>query len=221
MARRQILRDALLEEARKSLPTPTEIPIGEVKAYYEANANDFKEPERRRVAAIVIDDEAKAKEVLDAFTKDPTPTNWGKLFFDNSKTAIQEKKNRVPLDLAGELGMVGPPDDPKGAHSQVPDAVRKAAYKIENVNDVLPEVVHDKGTYYVVRLVGKVAAHERSFAEAEKQIRVALLKKRLRELEEKLEQELRQKYKVEIDEAALSEVSTAGASPKQIGRANG
>lgn len=213
MATRQILRDAILEETRKSLPTPTEIPVGEVKAFYEANIENYREPERRRVAAIVIDDEAKAKEVLEELKKDASPTSWGKLFFDHSKTADAEKKNRIPLDLAGELGMVGPPADPKGANSKVPEAVRGAAFKIDKSGEVFPEVVGDGSTFYIVRLAGRVPPHERTFAEAEPQIRTALLKQRMKDQESKLEAELRQKYKVEIDEAALANVSERAAAP--------
>lgn len=211
MAIRQILRDALLDQAHNKLPTPTEIPVGEVKAYYEAHLPEYREPERRRVSAIVTTDEAKAKEALEAFQADPTPNNWGKVFFQHSLTAEAEKKNRVPLDLAGELGMVGAPSDAKGANPKVPEALRAAAFKIEKVGTVHSEIVADGGKFYVVRLAGRVEAHERTFAEAEAQIRTVLLKERIRQLEADLDVELRKKYKVEIDEAALAEVKVSGA----------
>ena len=66
--------------------------------------------------------------------------------------------------------------------------------------------------FYVVRLAGRTQAHERTFAESERQIRVELLKVKMRELEGALEQELRKKYKVEIDDVALAQVA-AGAAP--------
>lgn len=212
LAIRQILRDAVLDEAHNKLPTPTEIPLGEVKAYYEAHLADYREPERRRVSAIVTSDEAKAKEALEAFQADPTPNNWGKLFFQHSLTAEAEKKNRVPLDLAGELGMVGAPSDAKGGNPKVPEALRAVAFKIEKVGTAHAEVVADGGKFYVVRLAGRVEAHERTFAEAEAQIRTVLLKERIKQLEADLDAELRKKYKVEIDEAALAEVKVGPAS---------
>ena len=73
---RQLLRDALLADARKALPSPAEIPAEEVKAYFEAHVADYKEPERRRVSAIIVDDEKKAKEVLEAAKKTDDPTAW-------------------------------------------------------------------------------------------------------------------------------------------------
>jgi parvulin-like peptidyl-prolyl isomerase len=203
---RQILRDALLAEARLSLPTPTDIPVEEVRAYYEKNRDAYREPERRRVSAIVVDDEAKAKTVLEAAREKKDATSWGKLFFEHSLTAAKEKAGNVPLDLAGDLGIVGPPDDAKGKNPRVPDAVQRAVFSLAAIGDVHGEVVPAEGKFYVVRLNGRTAAHERTFEEAERSIRVLLLQQKQRELEEKLEQELRQKHKVEIDEAALAKV---------------
>jgi peptidyl-prolyl cis-trans isomerase C len=203
---RQILRDALLAEARLGLPSPTDIPVEEVRAYYEKNRENYREPERRRVSAIVFDDEAKAKKVLASALEKKDATNWGKLFFEHSLTAAKEKVGNVPLDLAGDLGIVGPPDDPKGQNARVPASVQKSVFALAAIGDVHPELVADGGKFYVVRLNGRTAAHERSFEEAERSIRVMLLQQKQRELEEKLEQELRQKHKVEIDDEALSKV---------------
>lgn len=209
---RQILRDALLDEEHKSLPTPTEIPIGEVKEYYEAHIEEYREPEKRRISAIVMEDEAKAKEVLEIVKKDLTPATWGKQFYESSITAAQERQQRISLDLAGELGMVGPPGNDRVANEKVPEPLRVAVFKIEKSGQVYDELVKANGKLYIVRMSGLVEAHERSFAEAEIQIRGLLLRRRLIELERKLEEDLRQKYKVEIDEEALSQVSVPSRS---------
>lgn len=203
---RQLLRDALLADARKTLPTPTEIPAEEVKAYFDAHINDYREPERRRVSAIIVDDEKKAKEVLEAAKKSGDPTAWGKLFFENSTSAAAAKQANVPLDLAGDLGIVGPPDDPKGANMKVPDVVRAAVFKLDKVGQVLDEVLVSDKKFYVIRLNGKTPGHERTLAEAERQIRVALLQKRTEDLEKQVETDLRKKYKIEIDDAALAKL---------------
>ncbi len=205
---RQVLRDAVLVEARKSLPTPTEIPMEEVKAYYEERKAEYQEPERRRVSAILLDDEKKAKEVLESAQKigAADASAWGKLFFEHSTTAAQDKKGNIPADLAGDLGIVGPPGDQKGANVKVPEPVRAAAFKLAKVGDVHGEVVAHEGKFYVIRLAGMTAGHERSLAEAERQIRVELLKQKMKKLEDDLVAELRKKHKVEIDEAALAKV---------------
>ena len=57
-----------------------------------------------------------------------------------------------------------------------------------------------------------VLRSERSIAEAERQIRVELLKQKMAAQESELEGSLRKKFKVEIDEQALAKLST-GSSP--------
>lgn len=207
---RQVLRDAVLVEARKALPTPTEIPMEEVKAYYDARKDEYVEPERRRVSAIILDDEKKAKEVLEAAQKVGADANaWGKLYYEHSTNAAQEKAKNIPPDLAGDLGIVGPPGDKKGANVKVPDPVRDAAFKLAKVGDVHAEIIAHEGKYYVIRLAGQTKGHERTLAEAERQIRVELLKQKMKKLEDDLVNELRKKHKVEIDEAALAKVGAA------------
>lgn len=212
-ALRQIMRDALLADVQKSLPTPADLPDDEVKSYYEAHREEYREPERRRVSAIVVESDKTAAEVLAEAKKGKTPTDWGKLFFSKSMTAPKEKVSNVPLDLAGDLGIVGPPDDAKGSNPRVPDAVRKAVFKLSKVSDIAEEVVTDGKYFYVVRMSGLTPGHERSLAEADRSIRVMLLQKRLQELESKLEQDLRTKYKVEIDDAALSKLKMPDLPP--------
>lgn len=209
---RQVLRDALLAEVHRPLPPPAEIPQSEIQAYYEAHIEEFREPERRRVSVVALDDGEKAKELLGQAQGNVSADVWGKLFFENSKTAKTEKKQNLPLDLAGDLGVVGPPGDKKGANVKVPRAVQEAVFKLAKVGDVHPEVVTDGSVFYLVRMSGLTAGHERSVAEADRQIRVAILKQKMVDLEKALEQELRAKYKVEIDESVLGRVKTPGAN---------
>ncbi len=210
---RQVLRDALLEEARKELPTPAEIPMAEVRAYYDQNVVEFKEPERRRVSAIVMEDETKAKEVLAAAVEKQDPSTWGNLFFQHSVTAPKDKQANAPLDLAGDLGVVGPPGEEKGKNPRVPEPLREVVFKLARVGDVHGELITIDKKFYIVRLAGRTQAHERSFAETERQIRVELLKVKMRQLELELEKSLRQKYKVEVDEAALAAVDDSPPAP--------
>jgi hypothetical protein len=205
-ALRQVLRDALLADVHKTLPSPAEIPAEEVKAYYDAHAADYREPERRRVSAIVLDDEKKAKDVLEAAKKADDATAWGKLFFESSTNAAQAKQANVPLDLAGDLGIVGPPDDAKGANPKVPEPVRAAVFKLDKVGQVFGEVVASDKKLYVVRLSGKTAGHDRTLAEADRQIRVLLLQEKTAALEKQLEEDLRKKYKIEVDDGVLSKL---------------
>src|SRR6478609_9336574 len=61
---RQMLRDELLRDMRQKLPGPADIPDAEVRAYFDAHHEEFKEPERRRVAHLLLATEAQAKAAL-------------------------------------------------------------------------------------------------------------------------------------------------------------
>ena len=202
---RQVLRDAVLAEAREGAPVPSDIPAEEVRAYYDAHRADFRDPERRRISLVVLGSEAGGGPVLDAAMK-ATATEWGELV--RSKSISPQAKANVPLDLAGDFGFVNPPDDrhvPPSA--QVPEEVRAAAFEISKEGEVLPRLVKAKnGKVYVVRLTKKTAPHDRTLEEAERMIRVKLAQEKVHAKEEALLDQLRKQFPVTIDEAALAQV---------------
>jgi parvulin-like peptidyl-prolyl isomerase len=199
---RAILRDSMLAEARKNAPTPADVPESEVRAWFEAHRAEYKDPERRRISVIVVRDEATARDVLAAAKK--APKQWGELV--RAKSLDPQARANVPLDLVGDIGIVSPPGDPRGENSRVSEEVRVAAFEIPEVNGIADKVVGTKGKYFIVRLTQKLAPHERSYAEAERSIRVKLAQDKLRAKEDELITELRKSVKVEIDEAALATV---------------
>jgi peptidyl-prolyl cis-trans isomerase C len=207
-ARRQLLENALLEDVRRTLPAVSDLPEAEVRAYYEAHRDQYREPERRRVAAIALSSRAEAERVL-ALARAADAPGWGKLYLEHGEG--KGAKVSTPLELLGDLGIVGPPADPRGDHPRVPDALRAAVFTVEGpVGTVLDRVVEAQNKFYVVRLVGKSGAHERSFAEAERGIRSVLLQERMAQAERRLDDELKRSFPVTIDEAVLSTVSVPG-----------
>lgn len=211
---RQILRDAILAQARAAMPAPTEIPASEVRAYYEAHADRFSEPERRRVAVIVLESKADAEKVLKAAAKIKNATEWGELFYEHSITAPKTKPANAPLETAGDLGIVGPPEDKRGANPKVPEPIRAAVFRIAGVGSVANEVIRDGNRYFVVRMNGITAAHHRSLAEADRTIRIALMQEKMQKIERDLEEGIRKKYPVEINEKALANVKIPPALEK-------
>jgi peptidyl-prolyl cis-trans isomerase C len=203
---RTILRDAMLADARADLPAPAEIPAAEVRAYFDANIDRFSEPERRRVAAVVMTDKKEAQKVLKDAQKVTTGAAWGDLFAKSSITAPKGKNAGNPAELAGDLGIVGPMSDVRGANPRVPDAVRAAVFTLGAVGAIGPELVEAEGKLFIVRLNGITPAHHRTLAESERSIRVFLLQERMLKKERDLEAELRKKYPVQIDEQALAKV---------------
>jgi parvulin-like peptidyl-prolyl isomerase len=196
----------MLAEARKGAPTPQDVPAGEVRAYFDAHRAEFDDPERRRVSAIMVTSEAAARDVLASLDKDDVGS-WGQLVRAKSVDA-QARNTNLPTDLAGDLGIVSPPGDPRGENPRVPDEVRAAVYKLARPGDVYDKPVAAGGKVYVVRLTQKLPAHERTFEESERSIRVKLAQDKLRARENDLIADLRKTVKVEIDEAALATVRT-------------
>ncbi|HEY2513531.1 MAG TPA: peptidyl-prolyl cis-trans isomerase, partial [Polyangiaceae bacterium] len=98
---RAVLRDAMLKDARKGAPTPADIPAADVRAYYDAHRASYRDPERRRVSAIVLPTAALAETVLEQVKKGVTAAQWGELV--RSKSVDPSAKAAVPVDLAGDL----------------------------------------------------------------------------------------------------------------------
>jgi DNA-directed RNA polymerase subunit F len=212
---RQVLRDAMLAEARKDAPTPAQIPESDVRAWFEAHRADYKDPERRRVSVVVTSTQAAADDVLAQAKKTTNPVTWGDLV--KSKSIDAQARASVPIDLAGDLGIVSPPDDPRGENARVPQEVRAAVYTIKELGEVADKVVTAGGKFYVVRLTQKIAPHERTYEEAERSIRVKLAQDKLREKEDALIADLKKDVKVEVDEAALATIRTDLTAPKDAG----
>lgn len=205
METRAILRDALLKESHKGSPGPADIPEEEVRAYFEAHKDDYKDPERRRLSMIVLRDEASAKTVLAQALATTNASQWGELV--RSRSTDPQAKAQVPIDLAGDFGLVSPPHDLRGENPRVPEPARAAAFEISSVGQVLNRVVAGgDGRFYLVRLTQKVDAHARSYGEAERSIRVKLAQDKLKKREDDMLASLRAQYPVTIDEGALAKV---------------
>jgi peptidyl-prolyl cis-trans isomerase C len=200
---REILRDAMLKKAREGAPEPNDIPAGDVRAFYEGHMADFRDPERRRISAIALPTEAAASAVLSAASK-ATAAQWGELV--RTKSIDPQAKPSPPIDLAGDMGFVGPPGDPRGANPKVPEEVRAEAFQIAKVGDVSSHVVKAGNKFYVMKLTSRTEPRERTLQDAERTIRVKLTQDAMRAREQALIDELRKKYPVQIDEAALGQV---------------
>ncbi|MEZ4223027.1 MAG: peptidylprolyl isomerase [Polyangiaceae bacterium] len=209
---RQILRDELLRTVRAELPAPGDVPEAEVRAYYDKHKAEYRDPERRRVAHIVVADKAKATQLL-SDAKKASPMQWGQLVQDHSLDKPPKPSVAAPLELAGDLGIVSAPGVEKGDNPRVPAAVRKAVFEIAAVGGVYDGVVEADGKFHIVRLTGKTDARERSFAEAERSIRVQLVQDKLEKLEQDLEKQLRERFKVTVDEKALDKIAVPGLEP--------
>jgi DNA-directed RNA polymerase subunit F len=204
---RSILRNAMLEQAHAGAPLPNAIPDAEVHAYYDAHRDQFSDPERRRISVIVVADDKSGREVLDRAKKTTNAVQWGELV--RAKSVDGAAKANVPVDLAGDYGMVTPPGNKNGENGKVPEEVRAAAFQIPKVGDVYDKLVKvvTEPRLYIVRLTQKTDGRERAYAESERAIRVKLVQDKVREREDDLLAQLRTQYPVQIDDAVLATVN--------------
>ncbi len=217
---RQMLKEELLRDVRRNVPAPGDIADAEVHAYFDAHHEEFKEPERRRVAHLELANEAQAKAALHK-AEGASAADWGKLVSELSLDKPAPSLGPAPTELAGDLGIVGPPGHPRGANPRVPEPLRAAVFEIAQVGGVLGHVVRtDNGHFHVLRMTGRTEARDRSFQDAERTIRVAIVQQRVRDREAQLGKELEQRFPVSIDDSALAQVKvpepdngTAPASP--------
>ena len=201
---RQVLRDEVLTRLRMKLPGPEAIPEGEVRAYYDQHRGEFFEPERRRVAHIELRDEKRAQQVLEE-ALEASPEQWGQLVHRYSLDRADPGSGSQPSELAGDLGIVSREGE-RGDNAKVPEPLRRAVFEIEQVGGVYGQVVAVGKRFHVVRLTGKTDARQRDYVDAQRSIRVTLGQQRIRAAEAKLESELRGRFPVKVDEAALARV---------------
>ncbi len=204
-AERQVLRNAMIAEARKGGQTPDQVPAADVHAFFDAHRADYKDPERRRASAIVLGDMATAKQVLEQAKKGGTsPTAFGELV--RAKSIDPDAKGNLPVDLVGDLGMISPPGDPRGENPKIKPEMRAALFQIPEIGQIYPQVVVSAGNFYILKLTQKTDPRERSFAEAERTIRAKLSEDSVQRQQDALLAELKTKFPVTIDEAALATV---------------
>jgi hypothetical protein len=207
----QALRDEVLVDLRARVPAPEAIESREVRAYYDAHRTDYKEPERRRVSAIVVGSEKEATKLVE-LARSCTPTGWGELV---RKHSIQrDNGENTPLELEGDLGIVSAPGEPRGKGPVLSEAILKALFAIPKVGDVYDTPVRDGQRFYVIRMTGRTEARERSFSEAERSIRVRLVDERIERAEKDLVEKLRLSTRVEINDVALTKLRLSN-KPKE------
>lgn len=210
----QALRDELLRAVEAELPPPEKISEREVREYYEAHRAEFQEPERRRVLLIKLGSESLAEEVLKKALgegkKGASGAVWAELA---QKYSLESARARAldPEEFAGDVGFVSAPKEARGQNDAVPDEARAGVFEIEKIGGVLPRLVSEGKFFYIVRLGGISPARDRTIQEADRAIRIEIRRQKFLQAEKKLEADLRAKYPVKIDEAALSQLATPGS----------
>jgi len=135
-----------LEDLRRELPRPEDIPEGEVRDYYAQHRADFVEPERRRVLVIELAEEKIAAKLAQE-SQGASGEKWAELARKHS-LARDRLGPTDASELAGDRGFVSAPGEKRGENANVPVEVRRAVFGLKQVGDVAEAPAVGDGRYY-------------------------------------------------------------------------
>jgi parvulin-like peptidyl-prolyl isomerase len=169
-----------------------EVTDEEVQAAYDANPTEFDRPAQVRASHIFIKNRAKAVEML-AKAKGSDRAAFTKL-------AREESEDETTKADGGDLRFFT-------VDAEKPSqAVRRAAFSLDKVGTVYPELIPEGGGYHIVMLTGKRAELKRTYEQAKRAIRHKLSRERKEAAMKALTERLRKEVKVEVDYDALAQV---------------
>ncbi|MCA9529054.1 MAG: peptidyl-prolyl cis-trans isomerase [Myxococcales bacterium] len=198
--RQNALITALREhEIDEQIPLSS-VTMKQVRAYYEAHPEEFNKPEQVRVSDVFTTDRKTAQKVLKQALADPSLAGFRQL------AAKYNEDSATRLSL-GDLRFFSLEPGEGEAESAPPEAVRKAAFSLQNQGDVYPTVIEAGGGYHVIKLTGRRAPMHRSFDQVERVLRNRLWRERRKAAMDALLDKLRHAADVEVDWKAVEAVT--------------
>lgn len=190
-------RNAMIQQlVKKEVDEPLEsleITDEEVKAVYDANPLEFDRPAQVRASDIFSTDLARAKKLL-VSAKNTDLAGFRRL-------AREESEDEKTKADSGDLQFF----EASGA-GEPPAAIREAAFSLEKVGTVYPELVEEGGGYHIIMLTGIRPGLTRTYEQAKRAIRHKLTRERKDAAMEKLTERLRNEVEVEVDYDALKSI---------------
>lgn len=161
----------------------------EMKKYYEEHKDEFRKPEMWRASHILVASEGEAKDVRAALA-------GGKNFQDLAR----EKSIDATASRGGDVGYFR-----KG---QVVPEFENACFELK-VGDVSP-IVHTQFGYHIIKLTDKKPETVRPFEEAKPMLENELRIKERIDLFDKLVIDLKDKYRVRVEDDAIKAIEASG-----------
>ncbi len=192
---KQVMIQKLMRDEFDATVNANTIADADMKAYYDANLDEYVKPEEVRVSAIILKNKAQAERVLLEAKGDAGKTNKGFRDLVMKYSSDEESKLR-----GGDLRYL------ELANKDVPPAVIKAAFTLMNTGDVSGVVDAGNGTFYVLKQTGRRKQMTKSFDDAKPQIRNKLFREKRLQAQKDFIDGLRSKAKIEINEPNLAKV---------------
>jgi peptidyl-prolyl cis-trans isomerase C len=190
-------RNAMIQQlVKKEVDDPLddlEITDEQVKAVYDANPDEFDRPAEVRASHIFIVDRAQATKLLPE-AKKADLAGFRKL-------AREQSEDQKTKGDGGDLQFFR-----ADADGQPPAAVRDAAFSLDKVGAVYPDLVEEGGGYHIIMLTGKRAPLKRTYEQAKRAIRHKLTRERKDAAMAALTERLRKEIEVKVDYEALKSI---------------
>ena len=190
-------RNAMIQQlVKREVDEPLEgleVTDEEIQAIYDANPDEYNRPAQARVSHIFIEDRARARKIFGE-AKKADLAGFRELARKYSEDAdTKASGGDLKFFRADEAG---PP----------PKEIQDAAFTLDKVGTLYPELVESGGGYHIIMLTGKRAPLTRTFEQAKRAIRHKIIRQRKDEAIAALTARLRQDIEVEIDYEAVKEI---------------
>jgi peptidyl-prolyl cis-trans isomerase C len=190
-------RNAMIQQlVKKEVDEPLEalvITDEEVREVYDANPLEFDRPGQVRASDIFIEHRARANKLL-ARAKKADLAGFRQLAREES----EDEKTKVN---GGDLQFFEATGEGEPAA-----AIRTAAFSLDNVGAVYPELIEEGNGFHIIMLTGKRAALKRTYEQAKRAIRHKLTRERKDAAMEALTERLRKEVEVEVDYDVLKSI---------------
>jgi parvulin-like peptidyl-prolyl isomerase len=188
-AERGILASELVA---RQVAAKVNVTSSDVKTYYEANKEQFKEPERARVAHIQVADEEKAKALLASLAE-------GQSFDELARTLSQDSQSAAKLGVLDGFVVAGRDEAPGlGQVEGLAEAVFATA-----AGSIVPRPLRSAKGWHVMRVGERVPESLPAFEKVEQDAYQRLHTEKEREAQEAFLKELYKAYDVVVHQRAL------------------
>jgi peptidyl-prolyl cis-trans isomerase C len=198
--RKQVMIQQLMKTEFEEKVKLGDITDAEIDAYFKAHPEEFNKPAQVRASQILIKDEAKAKKTLKQVI-DAKDDN--KVFRDLATSLNEDAETK---DRAGDLQFFSRPDQRVEGDPPVPAAVAEAAFKLEKIGEVYPELVKSEQGFHIVKLTGKRKELSRTLDQARRPIQHKLWREKREAAVDGFVKGLRDKAKVSEDWSLLDKI---------------
>mgnify|MGYP000420694800 CR=1 FL=1 len=216
--RKQVMIQTMMRELFEDRIRLADITEDEIRAYYDANGNEFHKPAQVRASQILIRDRAAATRVLQQVRAREDDVNLFRRLADehDEDPVTSQGSRRGDLRFFSEDGS-RTADGATNNEAAVPVAVAEAAFSIDRIGGVFPDLVQTPAGFHIVKLTGRRAALERTLEEARRPIQNRLWREKRDQAVDEFVARLRSDASIEENVAALESVridpSSTGSMP--------